>query len=100
MMPVDPTRHAMTRLAQRGFSPGDIEMIIEIGTEVGNGCYLMRERDWQEIERRLKRFIDRGRRLVGKYVVTSGDRLITAYHPHSVKERRLLRRAEERALIV
>jgi hypothetical protein len=85
-------------MAQRGVDSNDIELIVEIGTEVDDGCYFVREKDWQELERQLKRFIDRGRRLVGRIAVTSDGRLITAYPVHPAKERRLLRRSERRAL--
>lgn len=65
---------------------------------VRDGRYFLRTKDWQEAERQLKRFMDRGRRLVGRVAVTNDGRLVTAYCVHRAKEPRLLRRAEERVL--
>jgi len=98
MTAMDPTAHALMRLAQRGLSLSDVELITEFGADVGDGRYYLRAKDWQEAERQLKRFIDRGRRLVGRLAVTGDGFLITAYCVRRAKERRLLRRAEERAL--
>jgi hypothetical protein len=99
MTTMNVTAHATMRLAQRGMSVSDVELVAEFGTDVGDGRYFLRAKDWQETERQLKRFIDRGRRLVGRVAITSEGRLVTAYCVRRAKERRLLRHAEERALV-
>ena len=91
------TPHAVSRMAQRGIAHGDIELIKWIGTEIEGG-YLVREKDFQALDRELKHLRDQAKRLVGKRVVVDGDRIATAYHAGAGKERRLLRRAEQRAL--
>ena len=91
------TQHAVSRMAQRGIALGDIELITWIGTEIEGG-YLVRQKDFQVLERELNQLRDRARRLVGKRVVMHGDQVVTAYHAHVTHERRLLRRAERRAL--
>jgi hypothetical protein len=53
-----PTRHGAVRMAQRGFNVSDVELIAMVGTEVEDG-YLVRHADYQEIERILKRFLER-----------------------------------------
>lgn len=91
------TAHAAVRMAQRGISSDDLELIKRIGTEVEGG-YLVREKDFQILDRELKQLRDRARRLVGKRVVIDGEHIVTAYHANAGKERRLLRHAEQRAL--
>lgn len=85
------TQHARIRMAQRGIRDDDLDLIKRIGSEVEGG-YFVRDQDAQDEERRLKREIDRVRRIRGKRVVVSGDRVVTVYHAGRGKERRLLRR--------
>src|SRR5690242_6645259 len=92
------TQHASKRIAQRGIATGDVELIEWIGTEVEGG-YLVREKDFQALDRELKQLRDRARRLVGKRLVVEGSWIITAYHASRRKERRLLRDAKVRDLI-
>jgi hypothetical protein len=78
------------RMAQRVLANDDVEMIRWIGTEVEDG-YLVREKDFQALDRDLKQLRDQARKLVGKRLVLEGDRLITAYHAAPNKPRLLLR---------
>lgn len=73
------TRHAVLRSAQRGIAFADIDLITLIGTEI-EGSYFVRDKDFQGFERELKALADRARRLVGKRVVFSEGRVVTAYH--------------------
>jgi hypothetical protein len=91
------TAHAATRMAQRGLASDDLELIRWIGTEVEDG-YLVREKDFQALDRELKQLRDHARRLVGKRLVVVGGRVVTAYQADRSKERRLLRGAEDRSL--
>ena len=86
------TTHAAVRMAQRGILPKDAELILLISTEVDEG-YLVREKDYQEVEHALKRMMQRFRRLVGKRLVVESGRVVTAYHLSKKYERRLLRNA-------
>jgi len=52
---------------------------------------LVREKDFQALDRDLKQLRDQARKLVGKRLVLEGDRLITAYHAAPNKQRLLLR---------
>jgi hypothetical protein len=77
-------------MAQRGIGHEDLLLIEAIGSEVEGG-YLVREKDFQALDRELRRLRDRARKLVGKRIVTDGGWVITAYHARRSKERRLLR---------
>jgi len=96
MNPLDLTAHAVKRMAQRGLADDDLELIRWIGTEVEGG-YLVREKDFQALDRELRQLRDQARRLVGKRLVLEGDRLVTAYHAVRSKQRLLLRGAEARS---
>jgi hypothetical protein len=91
------TRHAVSRMAQRAIRDDDLDLILMIGTEVGDG-YIVLTRDCKAAERELKRLLDRVRRLAGKRLVVEGGRIITAYHAGSETRRQLIRHAEEREL--
>lgn len=88
------SRHAETRMAQRGLTIKDAELIALIGAEVADG-FLVRAQDCQLIESSLKGLIDRVRRLKGKRLVVADDRVVTAYHASRRKARRLMRSARE-----
>lgn len=91
------THHAISRMSQRGIDLDDIEIVEWIGTEVEGG-YLVRQKDFQAVDRELKRLRDQMRRLVGKRLVREGLTVVTAYHACRGKQRRLLRNAEERCV--
>jgi len=77
------------RMSQRGLAKDHVELIRWIGTEVEGG-YLVREKDFQALDRALKHLRDQARKLVGKRLVLEGDRVITAYHAARSKQRVLL----------
>ena len=89
------TSHAAVRMAQRGLNLKDSELILLIGTEVDDG-YLVRNRDYQEVERMLKELLQRFRRIIGKRLILAEDRIVTAYHASGTCKRKLLRNAHER----
>jgi hypothetical protein len=99
MTPPALTNHAITRLAQRGMSLSNVELITVIGSEVRDG-YFVRTKDCQAVERELKQLIRRIRRLKGKRIVVADGRVITAFHAKPREERRLLRNAAEKNLEV
>jgi hypothetical protein len=85
-----PTGHGAVRMAQRGFTMDDAELIALVGTEVEDG-YLVRHADYQEVEKTLKKLLERIRRIRGKRLVIATGRIITAYHASRGRQRRLLR---------
>ncbi|RNJ50933.1 hypothetical protein [Methylocystis hirsuta] len=91
------TAHAATRMAQRGIASRNLELITRIGTAVEGG-YLVRQKDFQALDRELKQLRQRARKLVGKRFVVECGRVVTAYHTGRRTERRLLRAAEDRSV--
>ena len=94
-----PTRHAVSCMAQRDIGDDDLDLIMMIGTEVEDG-YIVLTRDCKAAEGELKRLLDRVRRLNGKRLVVEGNQVITTYHAGDGTRRQLIRRAEERELAV
>ena len=84
------TRHAETRMAQRGIRQSDLYLILQLGSEVEGGL-IVREKDFRQFERKLRWEIERASRLVGKRVVVGGDHVETAYHASRSDTKRLLR---------
>jgi activator of HSP90 ATPase len=80
-------------MAQRGIQADDIELIMTFGTEVHEG-FLVRDKDIQEIERVLKRLVQRLQRVRGKRIVTREDTLVTAFHARGRQARELLRESK------
>lgn len=91
------TDHAVVRMAQRGIRTNDSDLIAMIGTEVDEG-YLVTAHDCERLERELKQFLQRIRRIRGKRLVVVNGQIVTAYHPSRQHERRLLRNAHENDL--
>ena len=93
------SRHARTRMQQRGIRKADIPIILEYGTQIDEETYLMRNRDAaREIETR-KREIQALSRLVNRKVVIRNGRVITAYPSNSADQKRTLRRGRKKGLM-
>ena len=91
------TGHAAMRMAQRSIKYRDAELIALIGTEVHDG-YLVRVKDYQEVDRQLKLLLDRLRRIVGKRLIVADGKIVTAYHTSRNFQRRLLRNSRKSGL--
>ena len=98
MNSLTPTRHALSRMSQRGMRPSDLDYIIALATEVEGGFVIL-ERDYQNFERQVKRTLKRVRRLVNKRIVSEGDSIITAYHMTENKKRRLFKASKKGNLL-
>ncbi len=84
------TKHAEKRMAQRGISKNDLDLILLIGDEVEDG-FLVRKKDIQELERKLRSTICRLHKLCGKRVVCTEGRILTVYHASNQVKRNLIR---------
>lgn len=85
------SRHAIERICQRGLLASDIDLIMTIGTEVEGG-FVVRDKDVQQLERQVRDFLTRIKRLKSKRLVVAGDHVVTAYHARRSKTKKLLRR--------
>ncbi len=93
------SRHAETRLQQRGIRKADIPIILAYGTQIDDETYFMRNRDAaREIEIR-KREIQTLSRLVNRKVVIRNGRVITAYPSNPADQKRTLRRGRQKGLV-
>ena len=95
MLTLQVTRHAQARMAQRGLSSDDLDLLLQLGVEVPQG-YLATRKGVAEISCQLKRIIDRLERLPGKRVVVRNDVLVTTYHATERQQRRLLAHGPKR----
>lgn len=84
------TDHALERMAQRGIRMSDLDLILELGSEVDDG-YLVRDKDCRELETVLKQFLGRVRRLRGKRVVVADGSIVTTFRARRGEQKRLLR---------
>ncbi len=93
------TRHAKTRMQQRGIRKTDIPIILACGTQIDDETWLMCNRDaTREIETR-KREIQTLSRLANRKVVIRDGRVITAYPSNPADQKRTLRRGRQKGLV-
>lgn len=90
MLDLHITRHAQTRMDQRGLTEADIDLILAFGSEVEGG-FVLRKKDVQAQLQQLRAQIQRIEKLEGKRVVVAKAHLVTAYHASSEDLKRLLR---------
>ena len=85
------TKHGLRRMQQRGYRNGDIELVMEYGTDVDDG-YMLTKQDVHQTVEGLKRRIRKLEGLKGTYVVLGeSDELITTYRPDRSRTSRLLK---------
>ena len=76
------TRHAETRMRQRGIRDADVNLLFEVGERVSDDALqLTRRRAVQEITK-LRRKIQQIERLCGTKLILEEGTLITVYHEH------------------
>ncbi len=93
------TRHAETRMQQRGIRDGDVALVLACGTQIDEEIWMLRNRDVKrEIEYR-KREIQALGRLLNKKVVMRGERVVTIYASGSPDQKRALRRGRRKGLV-
>lgn len=112
------TRHAETRMSQRGVQYEDAVEVLTCGTQIGPAEWFMRDSDVkremenmkrtfrqiertvkvgnQRLERAIKRRIQWLERLRGLKVVMKDGEIITCYRPSDARQRRERRRTRSR----
>ena len=86
------TKHGSVRRQQRGFKTGDINMIVQCGTMIGDDQVFLSSKDVDREIRFLKRKIKKIDRLRNRIVVISGNSVVTCYPCKSPKIKGLKRR--------
>ena len=93
------TRHAQTRMQQRGLRKGDVELIVDFGTQIADDAYLLRRQDVaREIEVRRREIQVLGRLRDHKVVVVNNT-IVTCYRPHPSVRKRDIRGGKRNAWI-
>lgn len=92
------SRHAETRLQQRGIRERDISLIITLGTQVDDETWFMLNRDVAREIAIRKREIQVLERLANHKVVVRGERVITAYPSRLADQKRTLRLGRQKGL--
>ena len=93
------TRHAETRMQQRGIRNEDITLILAYATQIDDETWLMRERDAKRGIELCKRKIQALERLKSKKLVVRHGSVITAYPSRPDDQRRTLRRGRQRGRV-
>ena len=74
------TRHAETRMRQRGFRNADVSLVLSVATRVAGDAFFLSDKDAaREIERR-RHEIQQLERLRGTKLIVDGKNVITLYH--------------------
>ena len=86
------TRHAETRMQQRGIRKSDIALILACAAQIDDETWILLNRDVsRQIESR-KREIRTLERLANRKIVVREDSVITAYSSRRLDQKRTLRR--------
>jgi len=97
MTTLNMSNHAQARFSQRGINPNDLSLLLRIGSETHEG-FMVRERDYRNFERDIKKLLQRVRRTVGKRIIVHSGEVITVYHCNKRKVKSVLRIAKEKGL--
>lgn len=91
-MKLDYTRHAQTRMQQRGISGPDVDLIMACGTMVRPGLYMLRDRDADKEIKEHRCRIQALERNRGRAAVVEDGTVVTCYHVSGAAGRRAVRR--------
>ena len=91
-MKLDYTQHARVRMQQRGISGKDIDLIVDCGTLVRPGLYMLRNRDADKEIQEHKRAIQALERNRGRAAVVQEDTVVTCYRVSGGQGRRAVLR--------
>src|SRR5262245_14470633 len=86
------TKHASSRIRQRGLSEQDVDVVLKLGADAGDAVVLTNKVIDGKIAE-FKRTIAQLERLRGAAVIIEGDTVITAYRPRRRKMRKMLSRS-------
>ena len=92
------TRHAETRMQQRGIREADVIFILAEGTQVDDETWILLKRDAHRAIRDRRREIETAERLADTKVVLHDGKLVTAYASRPADQKRTLRRGRRKGL--
>ena len=95
MLDLNFTRHAETRLRQRGFQKADVAVVLSVATQLGGDAFFLSDHDAQREIAKRKREIQQLERLRGAEIIVEGGTLITAYHRKRKPKMQRRRRTED-----
>ena len=90
MNAIEMTRHAETRIRQRGIDQEDVNLIIEFGTRTNEG-YVLLKKDVQKIEKLTKKLVQDLYRRVNTAVIEQGGMILSIYRLGKSKRRKMLK---------
>jgi hypothetical protein len=91
------TRHAIERLRQRGYQGGDLGLVLEVGTPMGNSVFV-RNQDVDSLVVEYRQRIQKLERIRGTAVILAHGQVLSVHRPRRSKFRRLLRTRHGRGL--
>ena len=97
MKPIVLSRHAETRLRQRGLRASDVDLILRCATEIGEDLYFLTRKDVEREKHRLKQEIQALERLNGQKLVVAEETIVTCYKSRRYDQQRMLRRGREQS---
>ena len=92
------TRHARTRMQQRGFRQKDISLVLACATQIDEAVYLMRGREVDRMIAILKGVIQQLERLRDTEIVLRNERLVTIWRSRPKDLKRRHRRGRQKGL--
>lgn len=93
------TRHAETRMRQRGIRERDVPLILACATRIDDETWLMRARDARRAIEERKREIRALERLAGCKVVARGKSVVTAYRSRPSDRKQTLRQGRRNGCV-
>jgi hypothetical protein len=90
------TRHAETRMRQRGMRDADLRLVLATATQIAPDAYLLTNADVRREIGQRKREIERLERLRNCKVVVAGESVVTCYPSCPRDQRRTLRKGRAR----
>jgi hypothetical protein len=92
MIPIAYSRHAETRMRQRGLRKADVELIVGCATLVGADVYFLSRKDVEREIRRRRQEIQTLERLRNQKVVVADGTVVTCYRSRPDDQKRIFRR--------
>lgn len=85
------TRHAETRMRQRGLRDDDVGLLLKTASQVSPDAYLLTEQDMAREIARCKHEIQSLERLKGCKIVVEDGYIVTCYHAGRKSRKKTLR---------